>query len=136
MRYLLSLLMYEFILIPIMCTWPELHTCILINLLISYIKKNKQTTTKKRQNKINLLDSPNLDKIQEKLSKTNNLIVSLLRFSFFFFFFFFKFFLLPWNFWPQLVCKYASFAFLVYLWLYFKANMSSPSYGLITKFPL
>ena len=51
--------MYDFILIPIMYTWPELHACILINLLISYIKKNKQTNKqqqkKTKQNKFTWL---------------------------------------------------------------------------------
>ena len=55
----------------------------LINLLISYKKRNKQ----KIQNKTNLLDLPNLDKIQEKLSKTNVLILSLFLFFFFFWIF-------------------------------------------------
>ena len=101
----------------------------LIDLLISY----KQTNKQKRQNKTKLLDLPNLDKIQEKLSKTNDLILSLFLFSFFFSFF--EFFPLPWKFWPQLDCKCESFVFLVYLWPYFKENMTSPSYGLLTKFP-
>ena len=110
MRYLLFLLMYDFILILVMCTWPELHTCILcmktkpikenetrVNTLLNQFtyklqkKTNKQTNkqTKNRHNKTNLLDSPNLEKlIQEKLSKTSDLILSLFLFSFFFLFFF------------------------------------------------
>ena len=49
---------------------------------------------------------------------------------------FFLVFLYPWKFWPQLDCKYASFAILVYLWPCFKGNMNSPSYRLLTKFAL
>ena len=108
-----------------MFTWPELQTCILcmkrkqestrflINLLIS--SKKKQTN---KQNKTNLFDLPNLERmkknIQEKLSKTNDLILSLFSFFFFFVTFFLIFPLLS-EFWPQLDCKYTSFAFLVYL---------------------
>lgn len=43
------------------------------------------------------------------LSKTNDLIIFL---------FFFLLFSLLWHFWSQLDRKYASFAFLAYVWLY------------------
>ena len=67
MRYLLFLLMYDFLLILVICTWPELHTCILcmkrksikenetrVNTLLNqftYKLQKKQQTNKQRKEK-------------------------------------------------------------------------------------